>query len=175
MEALQRIIGPCLPRYRYTGGGPAPLLQNPSAGLNIIFTVLNIIVGMICVASLLIIMRFESTCEEPLVEFLVCVGVASCVATSYNFYLAFISETSDTCWWMIMALDFFINVARFVICYYGLQMLGRMQHVCSDAEAQVVRLNCVSIVVATTLLGLTDYFMYLPNFVLQLSRLRSFK
>eukprot|EP00401_Gymnodinium_catenatum_P080980 CAMPEP_0117554600 /NCGR_PEP_ID=MMETSP0784-20121206/50838_1 /TAXON_ID=39447 /ORGANISM="" /LENGTH=148 /DNA_ID=CAMNT_0005351771 /DNA_START=268 /DNA_END=711 /DNA_ORIENTATION=+ len=114
-------------------------------------------------------MRFESTCEEPLVEFLVCVGVASCVATSYNFYLAFISETSDTCWWMIMALDFFINVARFVICYYGLQMLGRMQHVCSDAEAQVVRLNCVSIVVATTLLGLTDYFMYLPNFVLQLT------
>lgn len=170
----------CRCTYR-RGGGPTPLLDNPSVRLCVLIAFFNVVLFVVSSAGVFMASLTHQVCEAaPLWYFMLVVGVESIVCGSFFLQLAFLERASDRMWARKASMAFVVNALQIVTMLWGMASVYKalFNDQCKEGATDVVRFAFSCTIIFMVLVGLTFCsvkFVFIPSLTMQLRDLRHFK
>eukprot|EP00927_Polykrikos_kofoidii_P072604 TRINITY_DN68705_c0_g1_i1.p1 TRINITY_DN68705_c0_g1~~TRINITY_DN68705_c0_g1_i1.p1 ORF type:complete len:195 (-),score=19.96 TRINITY_DN68705_c0_g1_i1:58-642(-) len=176
---FRRLVRCCTMHYTYEGGGPTPLLDNPSVGICVVAMLEYFFVLFLSILAFVILNSSSPNCDRPFAQLLACIGAISMIAGILNMKVSYMDRACDWRWTQFIQVTLLITLAQSGVAVWGyIDLLYAMDTCWAEGNRAVIVLVLIIAilffaVVVTNFLGF--YFIFLPSFALQFRRLKKFK
>jgi len=165
--------------YNRPGGGPAPLFPNPSIAICVVLFSLNVVLFVVSTCGAFTVALIRQSCDEPLLIFMVVVGLESIISSAYFVRLASVKIASDTewIWWVAGAAG--ISMMHVITVILMMLMLMRAINLTDCTEGATTALHLtfacgMLFILNSTVAFFAVYFDFFSSFALEMRRLKDF-
>lgn len=155
---------------RRKGGGPAPLLDNPSVALCVISMFMDFFLFFVSSLGVIFASLLQQTCEIPLWYFLAFVGLVASVSAVLYARMSWMEHASDRIWMLYGFLTFAVFLLQGGTMVWG----GYLCYLAMDSTQCAVdvlnfTLVCTGLLAIIEFIGfISVYFVFIPSFMIQL-------
>eukprot|EP00929_Paragymnodinium_shiwhaense_P110164 TRINITY_DN76910_c0_g1_i1.p1 TRINITY_DN76910_c0_g1~~TRINITY_DN76910_c0_g1_i1.p1 ORF type:complete len:181 (+),score=33.12 TRINITY_DN76910_c0_g1_i1:59-601(+) len=174
MSSAAKCAARFLIRYRFSGGGPAPLLDNPSVGLCVIIMIMSVASWAFSGLALLRSELRGVTCAADVRGMLLGVVLLSAINGMFKCYMSFKVRACDFEWTAICWSTLAINGSQIFLLVWTAMDFVTILTSCFQTDVilyLVLTLGWCLYCATVTLDVLGFYSLFLPSFALQFRKL----
>ncbi|CAJ1334370.1 unnamed protein product [Effrenium voratum] len=155
---------------RRKGGGPAPLLDNPSVALCVISMALDIFLFFVSSLGVIFASLLQQSCDIPLWWFLALVGLVAALSSVLYARMSWMEHASDRVWMKYGFLTFLVFIMQGGTMVWGAYLCWLAMASASCAQDVLnFTLVCTGLLAVIEVIGcFSVYLVFIPSFMFQL-------
>eukprot|EP00930_Biecheleria_cincta_P095659 TRINITY_DN87601_c0_g1_i1.p1 TRINITY_DN87601_c0_g1~~TRINITY_DN87601_c0_g1_i1.p1 ORF type:complete len:170 (-),score=19.42 TRINITY_DN87601_c0_g1_i1:44-553(-) len=164
---------------RRRGGGPAPLLDNPSIPLCVVMMFINFLSFLLSSIGVVVTSVTTNNCSAlPLTAYLLSAGAGAALGFLLYARLSFKLYASDSTWMLLGGLSLLVSLVQGGLLFMGIWIFLQVyvEGTCSSEAAVEMTTVCTIVFgISVAMTFFSVYFVFIPSFTLQLRSLKGFK